>query len=49
LIAFSEGDLSLLREIAKSVGRKNAAGAIDHARCVRLETAGLLRTLPTNG
>ena len=48
LIALSEDDLKLLREIAKSGGRKYTAGAIDRTRYARLETAGLLKGQATN-
>jgi hypothetical protein len=48
LIALSENDLRLLREIAKSGGRKYTAGAIDRTRYARLETVGLLKGQATN-
>jgi len=48
LIVLSEDDLSLLREIAKSGGRKYTGGVIDRTRYARLETAGLLKGQATN-
>ena len=42
MIVLSEDDLKLLREIAKSGGRKYTAGAIDRKRYARLETVNFL-------
>lgn len=48
MIELTEDDLKLLREMARSGGRKYTAGPIDRSRYTRLEVAGLLKGQPVN-